>query len=232
MKKPTLAALATLLIMAAPAAMAQNAATDKDTAAENMPSDTVKEPMAMDSDLPDADRTNANATTDDAGRGGTEGRAASGTRAADEPDAATDKDTAAENMPPDTVKEPMALDNDLPDADRTDSNASTDDSDVTGTAATPPAGSARGSSGQMGGDNDTASIGPDSEVLAEIDGDAQRGTAEMQTALLNKFSQLGFTGVREFRRDGANYLAQAQTADGEWVDVVIDAESGTIVAER
>ena len=53
-------------------------------------------------------------------------------------------------------------------------------------------------------------------------------TSLMQTALLNYFSAAGFTSVRDFRRDGKNYLAEAQSPDGTWNTVLLDANNGTI----
>ncbi len=79
------------------------------------------------------------------------------------------------------------------------------------------------------------------DVLVEIDdpanveqrsGPEQRPTALMQTTLLNRFSQLGFSEVRDFRREGESYIAEALSKDGDWVTVVMDPMSGTIVARR
>lgn len=77
------------------------------------------------------------------------------------------------------------------------------------------------------------------EVLVEIDevddarlGPAQRRLSVMQTTLLNRFSQLGFSDVREFRREGETYVAEAVDGDGQEVTVVLDPASGTIVARR
>lgn len=82
----------------------------------------------------------------------------------------------------------------------------------------------------------TGSMSGDSEVLAEVEkssaGSARERTAEMQTKLLNRFSQLGFSDVREFRREGETYMTEAKTAEGEWVNVVLDPTSGTILARK
>ncbi len=53
-------------------------------------------------------------------------------------------------------------------------------------------------------------------------------TALMQTALLNYFSAAGFTAVRDFRKQGENYVAEAQSANGTWSTVLLDANTGTI----
>lgn len=84
----------------------------------------------------------------------------------------------------------------------------------------------------------SGSTGPaTSGVLAQIDRNSMtrapnQTEAEMTaTALLNRFSQLGFAGVREFRRDGDHYVAQAQTMDGTWVKVTIDPGDGNVRAD-
>ena len=83
----------------------------------------------------------------------------------------------------------------------------------------------------------SGSTGPASTgVLTHVDTatfakEPKQTTREMTaTALLNRFSQLGFAGVREFRRDGDHYIAQAQTTDGKWVNVTIDPMSGDVRA--
>lgn len=77
------------------------------------------------------------------------------------------------------------------------------------------------------------------QVLVEIDevpnldgrgGEARRRIALMQTTLLNRFSQLGFSDVTDFRREGETYVAEAVTAQGNEVTVTIDPLSGSIVA--
>lgn len=50
----------------------------------------------------------------------------------------------------------------------------------------------------------------------------------MQTSLLNYFSAAGFTSVRDFRKQGENYVAEAQSANGTWSTVLLDANTGTI----
>lgn len=73
-------------------------------------------------------------------------------------------------------------------------------------------------------------------VLAEVDvpegTSARQRVAVVQTALLNRFSQLGFSEIREFRREGETYVAEATDPEGEEVTVVLDPASGTIVARR
>lgn len=83
--------------------------------------------------------------------------------------------------------------------------------------------------------------GEDVQVLAELDDPevasgqgrpSQAQLADIQTKLLNRFSQLGFGEVREFRREGESYVTEALSKDGNWVTVVLDPMSGTIVARR
>ncbi|WP_114393630.1 hypothetical protein [Oleisolibacter albus] len=97
-----------------------------------------------------------------------------------------------------------------------------------GTAAAP------GATGTGSSDSMTASAG--SEVLVEVEkptaGSSRSRLAQTQTALLNRFSQLGFSDVKEFRREGETYVSEARTADGDWVSVVLDPQSGTIIARR
>lgn len=87
-----------------------------------------------------------------------------------------------------------------------------------------------------------ASLSADgNKVLAEIDvptdvderlGSDQQRTALMQTTLLNRFSQMGFSEVRDFRREGESYIAEALSRDGDWVTIVMDPVNGTIVARQ
>lgn len=120
-------------------------------------------------------------------------------------------------------------------------------SPATGSTATDATGSTGTTTGGMGstatdtgsatGSTSTASSGSgDTQVLAEVEkpskGNARQRTAETQRALLNRFSQLGFANVREFRREGETYITEAQTSGGDWVSVVLDPESGTIVQRK
>lgn len=54
----------------------------------------------------------------------------------------------------------------------------------------------------------------------------------MQTSLLNYFSAAGFTSVRDFRKQGENYVAEAQSANGTWSTVLLDTKTGTISEMR
>jgi len=49
-----------------------------------------------------------------------------------------------------------------------------------------------------------------------------------QTSLLNQFSAAGYTMVRDFRKDGDRYTAQAQDRNGRWTSVELDPRTSTI----
>lgn len=120
----------------------------------------------------------------------------------------------------------------------TGSTATDSTSTMGGAAATGGMGSTATDTGSStSGTSSTAASGSgDSQVLAEVEkpakGNARQRTAETQRALLNRFSQLGFADVREFRREGETYITEAKTAEGDWVSVVLDPESGTIVQRK
>ncbi len=99
--------------------------------------------------------------------------------------------------------------------------------------------------GQLPGLEQDAAIGEQpagvgqGRVLVEIDdvpnlearnGPARQRLALMQTTLLNRFSQLGYSKVSNFRRDGETYVAEVTSPEGEEQTVIIDPMSGTIVA--
>ena len=64
--------------------------------------------------------------------------------------------------------------------------------------------------------------------LASRRGRGQNDLELSQTSLLNQFSAAGYTVVRDFRKDGDRYTAQAQDANGRWATVALDPRSGTI----
>lgn len=49
-----------------------------------------------------------------------------------------------------------------------------------------------------------------------------------QTSLLNVFSGAGYISVRDFRKEGDRYVAQAQDRSGRWASVEMDPRTGTI----
>lgn len=101
------------------------------------------------------------------------------------------------------------------------------------------AGSTGGATGaNWGASRPAASSG---NVLVDLDripnfeqrrGPGQTPRALMQTSLLNNFSAYGFTAVRDFRKVGDNYMADAQAPDGRWITVALDPDSGTISTVR
>lgn len=99
-----------------------------------------------------------------------------------------------------------------------------------------------GSSGSTGGqmDSATSTMGGTStmmsgrQVLSTVppaDTRRERGqrpTEQMQTSLLNTFSSAGYVTVRDFRKNGERYQAQAQDQYGNWSRVELDPQTGTI----
>ncbi|SMH58836.1 hypothetical protein [Azospirillum agricola] len=66
---------------------------------------------------------------------------------------------------------------------------------------------------------------------SEISSRRGRGQNDLelsQTTLLNQFSAAGYTMVRDFRKDGDRYVAQAQDRDGRWSSVELDPRAGTV----
>jgi hypothetical protein len=80
----------------------------------------------------------------------------------------------------------------------------------------------------------------DRQVLMNVDrtdatqrrGTGQRNKELMQTTMLNQFAAAGFTSVRDFRKQGDNYIAEAQNQDGTWTTVELNPSTGTISALR
>lgn len=64
--------------------------------------------------------------------------------------------------------------------------------------------------------------------IATRRGRGQNDLELSQTSLLNQFSAAGYTMVRDFRKDGDRYVAQAQDHDGRWASVELNPRSGTI----
>ncbi len=104
-----------------------------------------------------------------------------------------------------------------------------------------PAGTA-GSTGTMGSTGSMGTTGDTQggrQVLMNVDpnvqgraGRGQNRTELMQTSLLNYFSAAGFTSVRDFRKQGQNYVAEAQDQNGRWSTVELDPRTGTIASVR
>ena len=109
-----------------------------------------------------------------------------------------------------------------------------------GTTMTNPSGT-MGSTGAAatGAMGSTGSMQGNRQVLMNVDrnvgdraGRGQNRTELMQTSLLNYFSSAGFTAVRDFRKQGQNYVAEAQDQDGRWTTVELDPRTGTITSLR
>lgn len=64
--------------------------------------------------------------------------------------------------------------------------------------------------------------------IATRRGRGQNDLELSQTSLLNQFSAAGYTMVRDFRKDGAGYVAQARDRDGRWASVELNPRSGAI----
>ncbi|HYE51985.1 MAG TPA: hypothetical protein VEB20_20490 [Azospirillaceae bacterium] len=233
----TMTAAVALMLLAAPAAVAQVADATSTTPA--VPPTTAPGAAPADMSPQDNYSTAPGANAADVGRDattspgvmpGTAGAASTATDMTGTTGTATAGTSAT--TPSDTTATDTATTGTAASGTAASGTASTGTTTTYGTAT----GSTGGSAGSA-----TASTGGDAEVLAEIDkptdlgerkGPAQRELALMQTTLLNRFSQLGFSDVREFRREGESYVAEAQTAEGQWVTVVMDPASGTIVARR
>lgn len=85
----------------------------------------------------------------------------------------------------------------------------------------------------------TGTMQGDRQVLMNVDPNVQqradRGQNRkelMQTSLLNYFSAAGFVSVRDFRKQGDNYIAEAQDQNGRWSTVELDPRTGTISSVR
>lgn len=79
-------------------------------------------------------------------------------------------------------------------------------------------------SGSTGGDVSglTGSAGGSSSDLAGRGGRGQKPIELQQTTLLNQLSAAGYVSVRDFRKEGDRYVANAMTPQGEWTTVVLD----------
>jgi hypothetical protein len=53
-----------------------------------------------------------------------------------------------------------------------------------------------------------------------------------QTSLLNEFSAQGYTAVRDFRKNGQNYVANVQDPQGRWMTVELDPRTRAITPVR
>jgi len=55
---------------------------------------------------------------------------------------------------------------------------------------------------------------------------------QAQTTLLNRFGQMGFSRLTDFRKEGENYVAQVVTREGETMTVLIDPRTNSVTPQR
>lgn len=74
-------------------------------------------------------------------------------------------------------------------------------------------------SATMGSGGSSVGQGPN---IAARRGPGQKPIELRQTTLLNQLSASGFVAVRDFRKEGERYIADAMTPQGEWTTVILD----------
>ncbi|MBP2304407.1 hypothetical protein GBZ48_16225 [Azospirillum melinis] len=89
--------------------------------------------------------------------------------------------------------------------------------------------SSQNHSGSTGGDLSglTGSAGVTSSDLAGRRGRGQKPVELQQTTLLNQLSAAGYVSVRDFRKEGDRYVANAMTPQGQWTTVVLDPRNSS-----
>jgi len=87
-----------------------------------------------------------------------------------------------------------------------------------------------GSTGAGTGMSGSASTGDHN--FAGRRGRGQNEKELVQTSLLNEFSGMGFTAVRDFQKRGDNYVATVQDQSGRWMNVELDPRTGQITEAR
>lgn len=87
----------------------------------------------------------------------------------------------------------------------------------------------RNYSGSTGGDvsGTTGSAGGTASDLAGRRGRGQKPIELRQTTLLNQLSAAGYVSVRDFRKEGDRYVANAMTPQGQWTTVVLDPRNSS-----
>ncbi|WP_431854829.1 hypothetical protein [Azospirillum sp.] len=90
------------------------------------------------------------------------------------------------------------------------------------------------SSGSTGYSSSSTGSG---SVMSRDDITTRRGRGQndlelTQTSLLNEFSAQGYTAVRDFRKNGQNYMANVQDQQGRWMTVEIDPRTRAISPVR
>jgi len=89
--------------------------------------------------------------------------------------------------------------------------------------------SSQNQSGSTGGDLSglTGSAAGPSSDLAGRRGRGQKPIELQQTTLLNQLSAAGYVSVRDFRKEGDRYVANAMTPQGQWTTVVLDPRNSS-----
>lgn len=124
--------------------------------------------------------------------------------------------------------------------DRSMSGGSAGTAGTSGTMGTTGTSGSTGAMGTTGTMDTTGTTQGGRQVLMNVDrsdtqarSDRGQNSLElMQTSLLNYFSAAGFTAVRDFRKQGESYVAEAQDQNGRWTTVEMDPRTGTIAAVR
>lgn len=93
--------------------------------------------------------------------------------------------------------------------------------DTYGSGSTGNAAAGTASGSMMGGDD-----------INTRRGRGQNDLELTQTSLLNEFSAQGFTAVRDFRKNGQNYVANVQDQQGRWMTVELDPRTRAITPVR
>ncbi|AWK85606.1 hypothetical protein [Azospirillum thermophilum] len=84
------------------------------------------------------------------------------------------------------------------------------------------------STGAAAGNRRSVTDGVTSSQIQSRRGRGQNDMELKQTSLLNQFSAAGWAAVRDFRKDGDRYVAEAQDRNGRWSTVELDPATGTI----
>ncbi|PWC85876.1 hypothetical protein TSH100_15020 [Azospirillum sp. TSH100] len=89
-------------------------------------------------------------------------------------------------------------------------------------------------SGSTGGDVSglTGSTGGTVSDFGGRRGRGQKPIELQQTTLLNQLSAAGYVSVRDFRKEGDRYVANAMTPQGQWTTVVLDPRNSSTTSAR
>lgn len=87
-------------------------------------------------------------------------------------------------------------------------------------------------SGSTGGTASGTGSMSSRDDIATRRGRGQNDLELTQTSLLNEFSAQGYTAVRDFRKNGQNYVANVQDQQGRWMTVELDPRTRAITPVR